>query len=97
MTCKMLFFDYRDSEKQFFEKFKDVSVFDLKFFNHPLNEETVETLSEEDLAQTMIVSVFTTSHITKKVLDKFKNLRIISTRSTGVNHIDAKPCIDHQR
>lgn len=93
MTCKMLFFDYRESEKQFFENHK-CDYFDLKFFNHPLNEETVETLSEEDLAQTMIVSVFTTSHITEKVLDKFKNLRIISTRSTGVNHIDAKPCID---
>ena len=75
MTCKMLFFDYRESEKQFFENHK-CDYFDLKFFNHPLNEETVETLSEEDLAQTMIVSVFTTSHITEKVLDKFKNLRI---------------------
>ena len=56
MTCKMLFFDYRESEKQFFENHK-CDYFDLKFFNHPLNEETVETLSEEDLAQTMIVSV----------------------------------------
>ena len=92
MACKMLFFDYRDSEKQFFENHKCDS-FDLKFFNHPLNEETVKSLTDDDLEQTMIISVFTTSRVTAKVLEKFKNLRIISTRSTGVNHIDAKPCI----
>ena len=44
MTCKMLFFDYRESEKQFFENHK-CDYFDLKFFNHPLNEKTVESLS----------------------------------------------------
>ncbi|MBD5402125.1 hypothetical protein HDR58_04925 [bacterium] len=93
MSCKMLFFDYRESEKAFFEK-NHYDNFEIKFFNENLNEETVNNISEEDLESAMIISVFITSNITEKVVEKFKNLRIISTRSTGVDHIDLEPCVN---
>lgn len=93
MACKMLFFDYRESEKQFF-KDHNLDYFDIEFFSQPLNEETVNLLSEDDLNEVMVISIFTTSYINKNVLDKFRNLRIISTRSTGFSHIEMTPCLE---
>lgn len=92
MACKMLIFDLRKAEKKFFNENK-FENFEIKFFTDNLNEETVENIPQEDLENAMIISVFTTSKITEKVLEKFKNLRIVSTRSTGCEHIDFKPCI----
>lgn len=93
MVAKMLFFDYRESERAFFEKNK-FDNFDIKFFEESLNEDSIKKLSQEDLESTMIISVFITSNICKEVIDKFKNLRIISTRSTGYDHIESSYCID---
>ena len=89
MTIKMLMFDFRDSEKQFFED-KKFETLDIKFFNESLNEETVKTLSREDLDYTTVISVFIDSEVTSDVINAFKNLRIISTRSTGIDHINHK-------
>ena len=86
---KMLMFDFRDSEKAYFEThiFPD---FDIEFISEPLNEMT--RLTENQLEETDIISVFITSSITPNIIKKFKNLRIITTRSTGYNHIDLKYC-----
>ena len=86
---KMLFFDYRESERDFFDK-NQFCDYDIEFFDEPLNEDTY--LSEKQLNETDVISVFITSNLTEKVLGRFKNLRIISTRSTGYNHIDLKYC-----
>lgn len=93
MTCKMLLFDFRDTEKQFFDKNK-FDNFDIKFFKESLNEKMLENLTQEDFDNTMIISVFITSSINQKILEKFKNLRIISTRSTGYDHIDLQACLN---
>lgn len=93
MSCKMLFFDYRDSEKKFFEQHK-FENYDIKFFTESLNEETIGMLSEEDFEKTMIISVFISSNVTNSIISKFKNLRVISTRSTGYDHIDLNSCIN---
>lgn len=86
---KMLIFDFRDSERDFFNK-NDFQDIDITFIKEPLNEKTV--LSDEIYEQTDIISVFITSVINENTIGKFKNLRIISTRSTGYNHIDIKYC-----
>ena len=93
MAIKMLIFDFRDSEKKFFEnnKFED---FDITFFKESLNEESVKKLTDEQLEQTAIISVFIDSEITEFVINQFKNLRTISTRSTGIDHINHKICVD---
>lgn len=89
---KMLLFDYRKSEHEFFKNniFTDIEI---TFFEAPLNENTI--LTEEELAQTDIISVFTTSNLNKDILSKFKNLRIVTTRSTSFSHIDLNYCSQH--
>ena len=86
---KMLMFDFRESEKSFFEN-NDLSGFEIEFIKEPLNELT--NLTEEQLCETVAISVFISSDVTEEVIKKFKNLRIITTRSTGYNHIDIKYC-----
>lgn len=93
MVCKMLLFDYREIEKPFFES-NNFENFSIKFFQEPLNIETVKMLSQEDFSQTSVISLFITSHITTEVLNKFENLRIISTRSARYGHIDLTACIN---
>ena len=80
MSCKMLLFDFRESEEIFFKK-NNFSNFEIKFFKENLDESTLDMLSEEDFEETMIISVFITSTINEKVISKFKNLRVISTLS----------------
>ena len=86
---KMLMFDFRDSEKSFFQKhnFQDIEI---TFIKEPLNISS--KLSEQQLEETDIVSVFIGSDVSAEVLKKFKNLRIVATRSTGYNHIDIDYC-----
>lgn len=93
MAIKMLIFDFRDSEKNFFKNNK-FDNFDITFFKESLNENTVKNLTDEQLEQTSVISVFIDSEITQDVIDKFKNLRTISTRSTGIDHINHKACVD---
>ncbi len=92
MSCRMLFFDYRESEEKFFKE-HNFANYDIKFFKESLNEDTLQTLTEDDLENTMIVSVFISSNVTNEVVSKFKNLRVVSTRSTGYDHIELDACI----
>lgn len=93
MTCKLLLFDYRKAEEQFFNE-NNFDNYDIKFFKESLNKETVKTLPQEDLDEAAIISVFIGSEIDKEVISKFKNLRVISTRSTGYNHICINSCAE---
>jgi len=87
---KMLMFDFRGSEKDYFANNDDLSDFDITFRQESLNEHTELTEKEKD--ETVILSVFITSNITEEILNRFKNLQIITTRSTGYNHIDIDAC-----
>lgn len=93
MAIKMLIFDFRDSEKEFFKRNK-FENFDITFFKESLNEDTVNNLTNEQLEQTAVISVFIDSEITPNVINKFKNLRTVSTRSTGIDHINHRACVD---
>ena len=93
MTIKMLVFDYRNTEKKFFEN-KKYENFDITYFKESLNEETLKNLSPEHLENTTVISVFVDSEVTKEVIDAFKNLRIISTRSTGFDHINHSAAVE---
>lgn len=91
MSCKMLFFDYRESEEKFFED-NCFENYEIKFFKESLNESTLNLLSEDDFEKTMIISVFITSTVSSEIISRFKNLRVISTRSTGYDHICINSC-----
>ena len=86
---KMLMFDFRDSEKEFFNR-NDFPDFDITFIKEPLNE--MSQLTPEQYEETDVISVFISSTVSEEVIKKFKNLRVVATRSTGYNHIDVKHC-----
>ena len=48
--------------------------------------------AQQELEETDVISVFINSNVSCEVLKKFKNLRVVTTRSTGYNHIDVKHC-----
>lgn len=86
---KMLMFDYRDSEREYFER-NELPDFEITFIHEPLNE--MSSLSQEQYDETDVISVFISSTVSEEVLKRFKNLRVVATRSTGYNHIDVKYC-----
>lgn len=59
----------------------------LKLINAPLDEANAHEAAEAD-----IVSVFIYSTVTREVLDRLANVRLIATRSTGFDHIDVGEC-----
>ena len=92
---KVLIFDYKKSEKEFIEN-HPLDNMEIELFEEKLNEQTVKTLSKELKDKVEIISVFISSNLTKSVINEFKNLKIIATRSTGFNHIDLKECEEKQ-
>lgn len=89
----LLLFDLRESEKEFFEKNK-YSDFNISLKEEALTEKT--KLTDEECENTCILSVYRSSILTDKVLKKFKNLRMIATRSHGFTHIDLDYCIKNR-
>lgn len=60
-----------------------------------LFEGTADTLTDseyEKVKKASIISVFINSRVTKEVIDRFPDLKLIVTRSTGFNHIDTDYC-----
>jgi D-lactate dehydrogenase len=59
----------------------------LTVLPEPLNENTVAAADDAE-----VVSVFVCSCVTEQVLDQMPNLKLITTRSTGFDHIDLVAC-----
>lgn len=83
----MLVFDVRDCEREFFESEK-FENFEIKLYSNCLNEESVKKIPQEELDSAMVISVFLDSNLTEDVINSFRNLRIISTRSSSIEHIN---------
>ena len=64
---KMLMFDFRESEKEFFEKNEFID-FDITFFSEPLDDMT--KLTEDQKNETSLISAYRSSNLTAKVLMK---------------------------
>lgn len=94
MSVEMLFFDYRKSEEKYFKKY-DCGCFNIHFFEYSLNEQSVERLPDDIIEHITVLSVFVDSELNKNVLKRFKNLRMVNTRSTGYDHIDIDYCREH--
>ena len=86
---KMLFFDFNESDLKFFSKFNSPD-FDIEFIKNPLS--IAAEFTDEQLKETDIICVNKNSIANQDTLEKFKNLRIISTRSTEYKHIDLNYC-----
>lgn len=93
MAINILVFETKQAEKEYFDNnnFEDC---DITCFEECLNEEFTETLSDEILDNTNAISIFNNSSITGEVLNKFKNLRAISIRSSYFDHICINSCVE---
>lgn len=84
----IIFYEIKEFERKFFEK-ELYGKYNLLFKETEL---TQESLLRDDEANAQVISVFTGSRLTKNVLEKFKNLQLILTRSVGFSHIDTEYC-----
>ncbi len=85
---KIACFEIQGWEKKPFEKLKD---------SHEviMTEAAVTEKLENRFRDAEIISTFIYSELEEKTLAQFENLKFISTRSTGVNHIDSDYCREH--
>jgi len=82
---KIAFFEVKPWEKEYLkEKLKKHK---LIFFETPLDENNVHMIQGVNA-----ISIFIYSKLDKKILEKLPKLKLITTRSTGFDHIDVKEC-----
>ena len=84
----VIFYDTKPYEKDFFE-FELNEDKKIIFIDSELLPDKVLSKEEQNAE---IISVFTSSRLDKQVLEKFKNLKLILTRSVGYSHIDLDYC-----
>ena len=90
---KVIFFD-TDSDLKSFAKQHPIKNTTFVFEKNSLNQTSHKNL--QSYSDAAVISVFTHSEILDpKKLDLFPNLKLIATRSTGINHIDQQYC--HKR
>lgn len=78
------FFETQKGDRPYYnKKFKDINI-------HYSDEILDADLSIQNEAD--VLSVFIRSQVTKEVLDRFPQLRLVTTRSAGFNHIDLDAC-----
>lgn len=88
---KIIFFDVKDNELEFLTSFcKD--KFEYQFVEQRLDDKTKLT---KEMKQANVISCFTFSRVSAKVLKQFPNLELIALRSVGFNHIDIDYCKEH--
>ena len=79
------FFEITEMEKEKFEKaFQNET---LIFFENTIQEVDIDKFKDAD-----VISLFIHSKAEKKILEKIPNLKLVTTRSTGIDHIDLDYC-----
>ena len=91
MAINVLVFELKECEKPFFDN-NNFSDMKITFFTESLNEKFLETLSDEIIENTNVISVINDSSITKNIINKFKNLRVISVRDREYDHVCMNTC-----
>ncbi len=86
---KAVFFDINETDKLFIEKNKPENC-EFIYIREPLHIGFDE--KHEDTKDAKILSVFTSSSVSANMLEKFDDLKLITTRSTGFNNIDLDYC-----
>ena len=84
---KICFFELEPWEKEYLSKKFKGKNYELQFIDDHLNDGNVRQIKDAD-----ILGIFIYSVINKKILDKLPNLKLITTLSTGFDHIDLKEC-----
>lgn len=76
-------------EREVFEPLHDGH--ELVYLDQPLSADTVSELKDAE-----VISPFIYSKLDAEVLEQLPALRLIASRSTGVDHIDLEYCRDHE-
>lgn len=87
----MLVFEVRGTEKSYFEN-ENFEGYNITYFEECLNEEFVENLSNEHLENTNVISIAKDSAVSEDVINKFKNLRIMSIRTEDYDQVCISNC-----
>ena len=82
---KVAFFEIENWERDYVGRL--LGDFNISFFEDPLSRRNISLVKD-----CQILSVFIDSQITKEILDSLPHLQMITTRSTGFDHIDLKEC-----
>lgn len=84
---KVFFFSIKPWEKEYLEnKIKSqILPIEAEYFENSLDK---DTLLED--RNTEIISVFVGSQVDQSVINSFPNLKLITTRSTGYDHVDTE-------
>ena len=82
---KIAFFELEDWEEEYLKT--KLNGHTLKFTNKKLSLETASEIKDFDA-----VSVFIYSKIDEQIIREIPNLKLITTRSTGFDHIDLEKC-----
>ncbi len=93
MALDILIFETKSMERKILEK-KNIEGYNFIFYEQALNDEFIDTISDKILEDTIILSIEKNSFITKNILDKFKNLRVISVRTTNYDNISLNECCE---
>jgi len=80
-NTKIAIFETSDIEKNLIEK--HLNNCDVTFFSEPIQDVNITDFENSD-----VLCVFIHSKVTKDIISKCPNLKLVCTRSTGVDHID---------
>ncbi len=85
---RIAFFEVKDWEKEYLKKRLNDHL--LKFIDEKLSLENARQIKDSDA-----ISVFIYSKIDEPIIREIPNLKLITTRSTGFDHIDLEACKKH--
>lgn len=88
---KAVFFDVDKITKDYLEK-QQMDGIDAVMFSESMENISQEQFEKVKDAEIISVFVHTALKMTKETLDKYTNLKLIATRSTGFDHIDLNYC-----
>lgn len=85
MIKKLAFFEVSQQEINFFQK--QLKGFELNFYSEIINEKHLP-----EIADCQIISVLNYSPVTRGIIERLKDTRLITSRVTGFDNIDLRAC-----
>lgn len=80
---KIAFFEVPQDKEAYFKE--ALAGEEISFYREKLSKDNVDSAKDAD-----IISEFTSSKVTKDIIDLLPNLKLVAARSTGFDHIDVE-------
>lgn len=85
---KIALFEVEDWEREAFAELE--ADHEVQFHHEELDEDTIRDAADAD-----VISTFIYSKLNRSVLEQCRNLKLVTTRSTGFDHVDVDYCKEH--